>query len=426
MHLPHWPKIPLWNVPNKVDHELILKLLYALGNPHEKLPPTIHVAGTNGKGSTVAMLKSIFTNANYKVHTYTSPHLLEFNERICLAGTDITDSHLYSILERTKEASDRLNLNPSFFEGITAAAFLAFAETDADIVLLETGMGGRLDCTNVIKKPLLTIITPISFDHTAYLGTDILQIAFEKAGIIKKNTPCVIGPQSDDVYNLLFNKCDEMESSSFCYEYDFYAEKTDSGFNYSSKQFNLALPAPNLIGDHQIYNAASVIASIMLINDKFKITSSQISEGLTSTNWPGRLQLVDALKAKELAGDNVDIYLDGAHNAAGAFCLSNWVRDNLNGDVYLILGMTRNRDILSFCNFFKDCITSGFAVNVESEPSSYGATALAQKATEAGIKFTASNSLQEAMSNIKQLHRKNPVTIIITGSLFLISDFLKL
>jgi len=426
VNVPHWPTIPIWQIPRKVDLEVSLKLLNELGNPQNKIPPTIHIAGTNGKGSTLAMLKSIFIQAGYKVHSYTSPHLLEFNERIRLADTPITDSHLYSILDRVKEAAEKINVEPSFFEGTTAAAFLAFSESKADILLLETGLGGRLDCTNVITNPLLTIITPISYDHMEYLGTDLMHKAFEKAGIIKQNTPCVIGPQADDVYNLLFNKCDEMNAPSFCYEYDFYAEKINNGFQYLSQKFNIDLPLPSLKGDHQIQNAASVVAAIMLLNDKFKITNPQIAGGLLAASWPGRLQLVDAEKTKKLAGDNIEIYLDGAHNAAGALCLSNWIKDNLTGNVYLVIGMTRNRDVATFCSFFQDCTHGGAAVTVESEPSSYSASVLAAKAQQSNMILDETESLTKAIHNLGTLNNKEPATIIVTGSLFLVSDFLKL
>ena len=426
VNIPHWPAIPIWQIPRKVDLEVSLKLLNELGNPQNKLPPTIHIAGTNGKGSTLAMLKSIFMQAGYKVHSYTSPHLLEFNERIRLADTPITDSHLFSILDRVKKAAENINIEPSFFEGTTVAAFLAFSESQADVLLLETGLGGRLDCTNVIANPMLTIITSISYDHIEYLGTDLMQIAFEKAGIIKQNTPCVIGPQADDVYNLLFNKCDEMNSPSFCYEYDFYAEKVNDGFKYLSQKFNIELPLPSLKGDHQIQNAAAAVAAIMLLNDKFNITKTQISEGLLAAIWPGRLQLVSADKTKELAGDNIKIYLDGAHNVAGAQCLSNWIKDNLTGNVYLILGMTRNRDIAAFCKFFQDCTHGGAAVAVESEPSSYSASVLTEKAKQSDIVLAEAGSLTEAIQHLSFLNKKEPATIIVTGSLFLVSDFLKL
>ncbi len=426
VNIPHWPTIPIWQIPRKVDLELSLKLLDALGNPQKKLPPTIHIAGTNGKGSSLAMLKSIFIQAGYSIHSYTSPHLLEFNERIRIADSPITDSHLHSILERVRKAASAADLNPSFFEGTTAAAFLAFSETDADILLLETGLGGKLDCTNVITDPMLTLITSISRDHTEYLGDNLLQIASEKAGIIKKNTPCVIGPQTNEVYKLLLNQCDKLNAPSFCYEYDYYTKKTDNGFLYLSKKFNLNLPCPSLKGNHQIHNASGVIAAIMLLNDKFKITAPQITAGLLSTNWPGRLQLVDTKKTKTLAGNNIQIYLDGAHNEAGALCLSSWAAENLKGELYLILGMTRNRDATTFCSYFKDFVNNGVAVAVESEPSSYSASVLSQKAQKSGIAFAEADSLTEAIAQLAKQSDGKPATIIITGSLFLISDFLKL
>jgi dihydrofolate synthase/folylpolyglutamate synthase len=236
----------------------------------------------------------------------------------------------------------------------------------------------------------------------------------------------VIGAQADDVYNLLFNKCDEMNSPSFSYEYDFYAEKISNGFQYLSRKFNIDLPLPSLKGDHQIQNAASVVAAIMLLNDKFNITAPQIAGGLLAANWPGRLQLVNEDKTKKLAGDNIEIYLDGAHNAAGALCLSNWIKDNLTGNVYLVIGMTRNRDVATFCSFFQDCTHGGAAVTVESEPSSYSASVLAAKAQQSNIILVEDESLTKAIQLLSILNNKQPATIIVTGSLFLVSDFLKL
>jgi len=427
VNIPHWPKIPIWDIPRKPSLDLSFKLLELMGNPHKKLPHTIHIAGTNGKGSTLAMLKSIFVQAGYKVHSYTSPHLLEFNERINLTGQSITDSHLYDVLERTKIVADKHDLSPTFFEGATAAAFLAFSENDADILLLETGLGGRLDCTNVIQNPIATIITPISYDHMEYLGSDILQIASEKAGIIKRNVPCIIGIQESSVYELLINKCDELSSPSFCYEYDYCAKNTNSGFEYKSQKFNIHFPYPSLEGDHQVLNASTVIAAITLLNDKFKVTTSQIIQGLTSTTWHGRLQLVDKEKTKALTvRDNIQIYLDGAHNDAAAASLANWAKGNIEGNLYLLVGMTRNRYASSFCRYFKDVATHGFAVNVESEPSSYSADIMAEKARESGIEFTSADSITDALQKISTLNKKDPTTILVTGSLFLISDFMKL
>ncbi len=426
VNIPHWPTVPIWKIPGKFDLTNSFRLLGALGNPQNLLPPTIHVAGTNGKGSTVAMLKSIFIQAGYSVHTYTSPHLLQFNERINLAGKPISDDQLNFFLERTKLAAEKENIQPTFFEGTTAAAFLAFAETKADILLLETGLGGRLDCTNVISSPLATIITPISFDHTEFLGKDIKQIASEKAGIIKTNVPCIIGPQTPEVYEVLLSTCEERAAPSFCYEYDYCSEKTDTGFNYLSRKYNLDLPYPSLLGDHQIRSAATVIAATMLVNKEFQITAPQIAKGLTSTNWPGRIERVLNEKTQKLTSrKDIQIYLDGAHNDSGALSLSHWASENLQGPIYLILGMTRKRNAATFCVHFKDIVQNGIAVNVESEPSSYSASILADKASKSGIKFTCADSIQDAIEII--INKSNtPSTIIITGSLFLISDFLKL
>lgn len=423
--IPHWPPVPIWKIPGKFDLSVSFRLLRALGNPQDLFPPTIHVAGTNGKGSTVAMLKSIFTQAGYSVHTYTSPHLLEFNERINLNGESISDEQLNFFLERTKLAAEKENIQPTFFEGTTAAAFLAFAETKADILLLETGLGGRLDCTNVISAPLATIITPISFDHTEFLGVDIKQIAAEKGGIIKTNTPCIIGPQPPEVYETLLSICFEKNAPSFCYEYDYCAEKTDTGFKYLSQKYTLDLPPPNLLGDHQIHNAATAVATVMLLNDKFQITAPQIAKGLTSINWPGRIQRIADKKSNELTRrKDIQIYLDGAHNDSGAISLSHWA-SNLQKPVYLILGMTRKRNAVGFCTHFKDIVQGGITVGVESEPSSYSACILAESASKSGIDFSHADSLQEAIDTIASKSNV-PSTIIITGSLFLVADFLKL
>ena len=425
VNIPHWPAVPIWKIPGKLDLSSSFRLLESLGNPQNSLPPTIHVAGTNGKDSTVAMLKSIFMQAGYTVHTYTSPHLVEFNERINLNGKPISDDQLKFFLQRTKLAAEKENIQPTFFEGTTVAAFLAFAEIKADILLLETGLGGRLDCTNVISSPLATIITPISIDHTEFLGRDIKQIASEKAGIIKTNVPCIIGPQTPEVYETLLATCSEKNAPSFCYEYDYCEEKTDAGFKYLSQKYSLDLPPPNLLGDHQIQNAATAIATVMLVNKEFQITAPQITNGITQTIWPGRIEQVSDKKTNELTGcKDTKIYLDGAHNDSGALSLASWAAENLQGPVYLILGMTRKRNATTFCAYFKNIVQNGIAVGVESEPSSYSASILAKTASKSGIDFTYADSLQQAIDNI--VAKNKYVTIIITGSLFLVSDFLKL
>jgi dihydrofolate synthase/folylpolyglutamate synthase len=423
--MPHWP-VGNWNHKAKYTLEYPLKLSAALGNPHLKLPPTIHVAGTNGKGSSIAMLKAIFEAAGYRVHTYASPHLVDFNERIILAGEKISDDYLYQIMERTRQAAIIIGEDPQFFfEGITIAAFLAFSEIEADILLLETGVGGRLDATNIIINPLLSLITPISYDHMNLLGNTLSLIAAEKSGIIKPHCPCVIAPQADRVYEVLLGKCDELNSSSFCYEYDFGIEKLENGFIYFSKNLEYEFPKISLQGDHQLINAGCVVAAITLINEKYNINIDQIIKGLQNTKWPCRIQKINPKKYSKFVSSNISIWLDGAHNDAGAMVLANWIKDNLKEPVYLILGMTKNRDVEKFCSFFTGLIESGYTVRVLSEVSSYNAENLQIQAQKSGINFLATDSLQDALDSINKLNIQS-ANIIITGSLYLTADFLKL
>ncbi len=425
MLMPHWP-MPPWHKNIKYDLNNIIRLLEKLGSPHLKLPPVIHIAGTNGKGSSVALFKSIFEAAGLKAHSYTSPHLIEYNERIVLANEKISDNFLFEICEKTRLVSLSIGLEPTFFEGTTVAAFLAFSQTPADILILETGLGGRLDATNVVPKPLLTLITPISYDHIDVLGNTLSLIATEKAGIIKPEVPCLISCQTDEVYEILLTKCQEVGAPAFCYEYDFgLMPKNKESFIYLSKTMNLEFPKPSLLGDHQLINAATVIAGIGLINKEFNITTSEISTGLKNTIWPARIQQIDPVKYQHLASNNIRIWVDGAHNNGGAQVLAHWLKDNLESPIYLILGMTKNRNIEDFCAFFRGLIAGGYGVRVISETSSYGAEILSTRANSAGINFCPAESLEEAIREINTLSRGN-ANIIVTGSLFLAADFFKL
>lgn len=425
MQMPHFP-VPTWKNYIKYDLENIIRLLKALGDPHLKLPPVVHIAGTNGKGSSSAMLRSIFTAAGYKVHCYTSPHLLEFNERIVLSNEKISDDKLWQVCEQVRVVSEKFNIEPSFFEGTTAAAFLAFASHKADILILETGLGGRLDATNAIEQPLIALITPISYDHMHILGNTLPLIALEKAGIMKQGVPCVISSQVSEVYETLFAKAEELEVPTFCYEYDFGIKKTDNGFIYSSQNFTYEFPTPSLLGDHQLINAAGVIALISLINKQFNINNEAIAKGLQNTSWSARIEKIDPQKYSKLIGSNVQIWVDGAHNNSGAQVLANWVHDNLKSPVYLILGMTKNRNIKEFCSYFKGLTIKGYGVKVLSEVLSYNAEAISLEGRKSGIDFSESDSLEEAINNIKKINGDNKANIIITGSLFLAADFFKL
>jgi dihydrofolate synthase/folylpolyglutamate synthase len=434
--MPHWP-IPPWGT-NKYGLENSRVLLARLGNPHLKLPPVIHIAGTNGKGSTLAFLRSILENAGLRVHVYTSPHLIEFNERIVLASEKIDDGYLFDVHERARVAASAEGISPTFFEGVTAAAFLAFSEVPADILLLETGMGGRLDATNIVPRPLLTIITTISYDHTDHLGNTLEAIAYEKAGIIKLGVPCVISCEVEEVYKVLFAKCEEMRAPITAFGYDFgvellfpsdersedprssgvardprrpAAEENRSYFKTLGIGLDdLSLPKPSLRGDHQIMNASTALAAISLIREQFKITDDNIIQGLQKAKWPGRLQKI-----------NERLWADGAHNPNGGQVLALFCQE-LEEPISLIVGFTKNRDPVEFLKYFSHVVTHIFCVQVRSEASSYSASRLAELAAPSGIPLTACDSLAEAL----ELASRKEGTAIVTGSLFLVADLLKL
>jgi dihydrofolate synthase/folylpolyglutamate synthase len=413
VHMPHWP-VPLWH-HTRYDLANLSRLLLCLGSPHLKVPPVIHVAGTNGKGSTIAYLSAIFKAAGYKVHSYTSPHLIHFNERIVLGNEKISDSYLWDICERTRLAAQHNQIDVRFFEGITAAAMLAFSETPADILLLETGMGGRLDATNIIPRPILTIITEISYDHMEYLGSTLEVIAMEKAGIIKPGIPCVISSQVDEVYRQLFIKCEAMRAEITAFSYDFGVKKENDGFyvlglNHDDVKFSL----PSLLGDHQIINAATVIAGVSKINNQYNISLEHIESALRKTFWPARLQKIITKYGT--------VWLDGAHNSSGAFVLSAWARQELGNDVSLILGMTKNRNVVDFITPFKGIVNHVFCTQVLSEPSSYTSSKLTDLVREANFVSIDAESLENAL----RLAAAYPAPVIVTGSLFLAADLLKL
>ncbi len=418
--MPHWPK-PLLTNGIKYDLERINKLLQSLGSPHLAISPVIHIAGTNGKGSSSAYLKAIFKAANLKYHCYTSPHLVEFNERIWVSSEKISDNYLFEICEQTRLAAEKIALEPTFFEATTAAAFLAFAHNPADVVILETGLGGRLDATNVICNPLLTIITPISFDHTDVLGSTLALIATEKAGIIKSNTPCIISGQSDEALEVILQKCQHQNAPAIAYEYDFGIKQMAASFQFSSRHLEIELPLPNLRGYHQIINSACVVAALTLGQDLFKFKRQDLATGLQNTHWPARIEKI----APHLAANFLShgqIWVDGAHNQHGAKVLADWIEQDLKTQVDIIIGMTKNRDVVSFLSQFKGLYRNIYTVPVVSEPLSYSSELFSELAAKGNIKSISCLSLQDALTRIGS----DSENIIITGSLFLAADFFKL
>lgn len=291
IYMPHWPK-PLGSRPKDFSLDRIKSFLNKLGNPEKKMPPIIHIAGTNGKGSTLAFIRHIMQAAGYKVHAYTSPHLVNFNERIVIAGSYIDDNELYSLLEECRAVIAEQPI--TLFEAATIAAFLAFSRHKADITLVEVGMGGRLDATNVIDSPILTIITSIALDHMEYLGPTIEIIAGEKAGIMKPNVPCVIAPQEKSIMNTLEYHAINKKSPLYRGGFEWNCKKKNNKMVFQSAIQSIEFPLPSLKGDHQIINAGNAIAACSILSGKygFDIGEEDITSGLQCTYWPARLERI--------------------------------------------------------------------------------------------------------------------------------------
>ncbi|MBQ4875409.1 MAG: bifunctional folylpolyglutamate synthase/dihydrofolate synthase [Rickettsiaceae bacterium H1] len=419
--MPHWPK-PLGKRPIKYNLENVSKLLKRLDHPEKKIPPVIHVAGTNGKGSTIAFMKRVLIESGYKVHVYISPHLVYFNERITLANDCISSPYLYDILEECRYVSSDMEV--TFFEGTTAAAFLAFSKVKADVVLIETGMGGRLDATNVIQKPLLTVITPISLDHQECLGNSIELIAAEKAGIIKRDSTCIISEQEELARKVLESYAIKRRSHVYRKGFEWNCMKQNNQMIFESAQEEIELPLPSLEGEHQIINAGTAIAALTILAKKYnyEIDYRDMVGGITDTKWPARLEKITSGKLADLLPEAFEIFFDGAHNIAGAKAIANWAKKQ-NKEIYLIVGMTKDRDTQSFLMLLKPIIKFLFCVCVQSEPRSQTARSIHLSATKIGINAKECESLTSAFNEIKNLAKEG--IVLICGSLFLAGDVLK-
>jgi dihydrofolate synthase / folylpolyglutamate synthase len=425
VRMPHWPN-PLWH---KIIFGLdrIESLMQKLDNPHLKLPPIIHVAGTNGKGSTVAFLRSIFENAGYKVHAYISPHLVNFNERIILAGKEITDEELYYCLEECRYACESLPHYTTFFEGTTAAAFLAFSRHKADILIMETGMGGRFDATNIVPSVLANIITPISYDHMEYLGEKLEQIAFEKSGIIKKDAEVIISLQEDEALEVIENKAYELGCNTTSFGFDYYTDNIANGvYDFVMKDgVKIENLKPSLYGDHQIINSSGAVAAAIQIKKHFPLINEEaIRTGLANAKWPARLQQLTSGKIFDLLPEGFEIYIDGAHNLSGAHVVSMWMDEHNDKPLYMISGLTRNRKGEVFYPPFVGKVKKLYGVVVDAEPSSHKAEYIASSALSVGIDAVASESIENAILDIVK-NASEPSIIIFCGSLFLAAQVLE-
>ncbi|MCU7611948.1 bifunctional folylpolyglutamate synthase/dihydrofolate synthase [Anaplasma capra] len=425
VYMPRWPRVLECRVPDfKLDR--VAKILERIGNPEKLMPPVIHVAGTNGKGSTIAFLAHILRAAGIRTHVYTSPHLVEFNERIVLDGTKITDAYLDEILEECRLASEGIQV--TFFEATTAAAFLAFSRVAADITLVEVGMGGRLDATNVVT-PILSIITSISLDHTDSLGSTVELIAGEKSGIIKRGVSCVVAPQyPESIMRTIEYYAMRERALLYRGNIEWFCSKGTDGMVFTSGEDVYEFPLPSLLGDHQIINAGNAVAACSILSGKFhyKIDYEDIVSGITNTRWPARLEMITGGFVRKLLPDNWKMFLDGAHNPSGAQALSYWAERHTDGGLYLILGMTRGKDGRAFLSYMKKYIKFLCAVCVKSEPRAKLAEEIVQEAMELNIPASAESDIQSSIKKILSIGDPGAeATVLVCGSLFLAGDLLK-
>ncbi len=398
---------------NFEDNSSYVSLLESLGNPHLKIPKAIHVAGTNGKGSTLAFLEEMMRQSGKVCHKYTSPHLLKFNERIVISGNEITDKQLEQALDYVLDVNGKREC--SLFEIITALAFYVFAENEADYCLLETGLGGRLDCTNHIKEAAATIIGNIGLDHTEFLGNSVKEIAGEKAAIMKNGSPCIVSRQEDDmkdiVEEVISDMAAKMKVDTLFFDKEWFIEKDNKNrirFIYGDVKYNLS-PNIALVGEHQIYNFGSAL--VAFINVTGIIPSADLLVNvLNNTKWRGRMEKInyrDLPKGWEL-------WFDGGHNENCARAISRQI-DKWGGDTHLIIGMMKHKDVGDFIKIISENASSISFVNISDDGESYDADELNDIAKGKGRVY---NNVDEAISNIKSNNGKNG-RILVTGSFYL-------
>jgi dihydrofolate synthase/folylpolyglutamate synthase len=390
----------------------VASLLAALGNPQLQLPPVIHVAGTNGKGSTVAFLRAFLEAMGKRVHVYTSPHLVRFAERIRLAGTLIEDDRLVAVLEECEQVNGGKPI--TFFEITTAAAFLAFARIPADFVLLEVGLGGRFDATNVIPYPAATAITPVSLDHQQFLGDTIAKIAFEKAGILKSGVSAVIAPQERDAATVIAARAREIGAPLFRHGEEWEVrERADGGLSYRGR-FSCDLPAPGLLGPHQYANAGTALACLDSIAD-LRLLPEALAAGIAHVEWPARLQRLARGALARLLPAGTELWLDGGHNPAGGAALGEMVKSWRDKPLHLVFGMLKTHDAAGFLRPLAPLATHLEAIAIPGEENSLTAGEAAAAAISAGLAATPRASITEAVAAAGAPHAR----VLICGSLYL-------
>lgn len=417
--------------PKLIDLELdrTLRLLAAVGHPERNLPPVVHVAGTNGKGSVIAYLRSILEAAGYRVHVYISPHLVRFHERIRLNGRLIDEDHLISLLEECERANGGVPI--TFFEITTVAAFLAFTREPADIVLLETGVGGEFDATNVIDRPLATVLMPISFDHMQFFGNTLSLIAKAKAGIMKAGRPAVISPQPDEAMGVFEAKAAELNAPLYRFGREWQCDgDLKTTLRFTDSRGPRIYPAPGLAGRHQFRNAGCAIATTAVL-DGFKISDAHIAAGLRQVSWPARMQrLTQGPLVDMLPSNRWELWLDGGHNAEAGEVIAAMLADWHGQDgkpAHLIFGMLNTKDPVAFLRQLAPHAEDMAAVAIPGDHASLSVEECVAAGAEVGLLSQGFHSVEAALRAIIDAHGSDsdePRRILICGSLYLAGTIL--
>jgi dihydrofolate synthase / folylpolyglutamate synthase len=404
--------------PKVIDLTLgrVERLLGELGHPERFLPPVIHIAGTNGKGSTQAMIRAGLEAAGQKVHAYTSPHLARFHERIRLAGGLISEDYLSELLDECLQANGPGEI--TFFEITTAAAFLAFARTPADWTLLEVGLGGRLDATNVVDSPSLCIITPVSLDHQQYLGETLAEIAGEKAGIIKPGVPVVVGPQAAEGFHVIEARAHKVGAPVLAFGRQWDAWEERGRMVFQDENGLLDLPLPNLLGPHQIQNAGAALAALRHLG----FGEAACEAAVTRAEWPARMQRLRTGPLPESA-PGVELWLDGGHNPAGGQAVAATLTRMPRRQTHLICGMLNTKDVGGYMAPLRGQVTRLHAVSIPGEKNTLPAEVTRDAALAAGIPAVTAPSVAAALAEIAA--EAPEARVLICGSLYLAGSVLR-
>ena len=406
--------------PLKIDLSLgrLEALLARMGDPQLRLPPVIHVAGTNGKGSTVAFMRAVLEAAGRKVHVYTSPHLVRFHERIRLAGRLVDEARLTAALQDCEQVNAGAPI--TLFEMTTAVAFKLFCETPADVLLLEVGLGGRFDATNVVPNPALCVITPVSIDHPEFLGSTLAAIAFEKAGIIKPGVPVVVAAQEDEACAVIERQAAKLRAPIFISAQDFSGRQEHGRLVYQDEAGLLDLPPPRLAGRHQIQNAATAIAALRQFDPT--IPDEAFEAGMRTVDWPARLQRLASGPLVALAPRGAEVWLDGGHNVAGGRVLGEAMADleaEAPRPLIVICGALATKDTTGFLAAFRGLARQVFAVPIPGEHAGRSPQDVAAAASRAGLVAECADGVPDALARIAAQSWDRPPRILIAGSLYL-------